>query len=152
MRRSVALPHMVDAAGISCSYKDGLLRIQVPIMPPILSHDDDHTIRVDKLQQELKDSEELVSEFESKLAEHKTTAAVLHLHVCNLKPTGAQYLTRGGGVMGCEVWGYVAGAAICVHGDTESGCIRGDEAHSALPSGFSGLACRAAPSLLVGGH
>ena len=75
MRRSVALPHMVDAAGISCSYKDGLLRIQVPIMPPILSHDDDHALRVDKLQQELKDAEELVSEFESKLAEHKAKAA-----------------------------------------------------------------------------
>ena len=75
MRRSVALPHMVDATGISCSYKDGLLRIHVPIMLPILSHDDDHTVRVDKLQQELKEAEELVSEFESKLDEHKAKAA-----------------------------------------------------------------------------
>ena len=74
-QRSIALPHMVDKDGVTCSYKDGLLRILVPIKPPSLPTDDQLSTRVTTLEQELHEAEARVSEFESKLAEYKTQAA-----------------------------------------------------------------------------
>ena len=66
---------MVDKDGVTCSYKDGLLRILVPIKPPSLPTDDQLSTRVTTLEQELHEAEARVSEFESKLAEYKTQAA-----------------------------------------------------------------------------
>ena len=74
-QRSIALPHMVDKDGVTCSYKDGLLRILIPIKPPSLPTDDQLSTRVTTLEHELQDAEARVSEFESKLAEYKTQAA-----------------------------------------------------------------------------
>ena len=54
MDKLLTLPQLVDGAGITCSYQDGLLRIVVPMAPPTL--DDEHRELIAALEQEHKDA------------------------------------------------------------------------------------------------
>ena len=52
--QQLTLPQPVDTAGITCTYRDGLLRIQVPIVAPALG--DDHRELMAALEQEANDA------------------------------------------------------------------------------------------------
>ena len=73
MHRSVTLPQLVDAAGITCTYQDGLLRIEVPAQAPAL--DEEEHARMEALRQEVHDAAAHVAELEKKLREGRTKAA-----------------------------------------------------------------------------
>jgi HSP20 family molecular chaperone IbpA len=73
MHRSVTLPQLVDAAGITCTYQDGLLRIEVPAQAPAL--DEEEHGRMEALRQEAQDAAAHVAELEKQLREGRTKAA-----------------------------------------------------------------------------
>ena len=73
---------MVDKDGITCSYKDGLLRILVPMKPPSMPTDDQLSTRVTTLEQELKDAEARDSVSSSLNTRHRLP---LHTRPCALK-------------------------------------------------------------------
>ena len=54
MERSLTLPQAVCNSGISCSYRDGLLRVIIPIQGP--SIDSEQRARVDTAEQAVKDA------------------------------------------------------------------------------------------------
>jgi HSP20 family molecular chaperone IbpA len=68
----LALPQPVDTAGITCTYQNGLLRIQVPIVAPALG--DDHRELMAALEQEAKDAETKVVELAQQLKEQQAKA------------------------------------------------------------------------------
>ena len=70
--QTLALPQPVDTAGITCTYQNGLLRIQVPIVTPALG--DDHRELMAALEQEAKDAETKVVELAQQLKEQQTKA------------------------------------------------------------------------------
>ena len=70
--QTLALPQPVDTAGITCTYQNGLLRIQVPIVAPALG--DDHRELMAALEQEAKDAETKVVELAQQLKEQQTKA------------------------------------------------------------------------------
>ena len=72
MHRSVSLPQLVDADGVTCSYRDGLLRIDIPVQAPPAAEDD---TRVDALKHEAEEAQNRVAEAEKKLVEYRTQAA-----------------------------------------------------------------------------
>jgi HSP20 family molecular chaperone IbpA len=73
MHRSVTLPQLVDAAGITCTYQDGLLRIEVPAQAPAL--DEEEHGRLEALQREAQDADAQVAELEKQLREGRIKAA-----------------------------------------------------------------------------
>jgi HSP20 family molecular chaperone IbpA len=73
MRRSVTLPQLVDAAGITCTYQDGLLRIEVPDQAPAL--DEEEHGRMETLRREVQNAAAHVAELEKQLREGRTKAA-----------------------------------------------------------------------------
>ena len=72
LNTTLALPQPVAADGITCSYQDGLLRIEVPIASPTL--DKDHLDVIAALESEAKCAAEQVLELEQQLKEHKAKA------------------------------------------------------------------------------
>jgi len=68
----LSLPQPVDTAGITCTYQNGLLRIQVPIVAPGLG--DDHRELMAALEQEAKDAETKVVELAQQLKEQQAKA------------------------------------------------------------------------------
>jgi len=68
----LALPQPVDTAGITCTYQNGLLCIQVPIVAPALG--DDHRELMAALEQEAKDAETKVVELAQQLKEQQAKA------------------------------------------------------------------------------
>jgi hypothetical protein len=72
MERSVNLPQLVDSCGITCTYQDGLLRIEIPIQAPSL--DDEHRTLVARLEQDAADAGAQVAELAKQLREQKAKA------------------------------------------------------------------------------
>ena len=72
MDKSLTLPQLVDGAGITCSYQDGLLRIVVPMAAPTL--DDEHRELIAALEQEHKDAATQVASLQQQLREQKEKA------------------------------------------------------------------------------
>lgn len=72
MDQTLALPQPVDTAGITCTYQDGLLRVQVPIVAPALG--DDHRELMAALEQEAKDAETKVVQLAQQLREQHAKA------------------------------------------------------------------------------
>ena len=70
--QQLTLPQPVDTAGITCTYRDGLLRIQVPIVAPALG--DDHRELMAALEQEANDAAAQVAELAQQLKEQKAKA------------------------------------------------------------------------------
>ena len=68
----LSLPQPVDTAGITCTYQNGLLRIQVPIVAPALG--DDHRELLAALEQQAKDAETKVVELAQQLKEQQAKA------------------------------------------------------------------------------
>jgi hypothetical protein len=87
MKRSIALPQLVDVSDVKCNYQDGLLRIEIPIQAPRLEEEDQ--TRIATLEEEAKEAAKHVTELERKLRECKSKAhaaqsalrsAQLHVH------------------------------------------------------------------------
>ena len=72
IERSVNLPQLVDSGGITCTYRDGLLRIEIPIQAPSL--DDEHRTLVARLEQDAADAGAQVAELAKQLREQKAKA------------------------------------------------------------------------------
>ena len=72
MERSVALPQLVDSAGIAATYRDGLLRVEIPIQPPAAG--DEQRARMAALEQEAKDADARVEELCRQLTELRAKA------------------------------------------------------------------------------
>lgn len=70
--KTLTLPQPVAADGITCSYQDGLLRIEVPIVAPTI--DSEHHDLVTALESEVKSAAAHVVELEQQLKEHKAKA------------------------------------------------------------------------------
>ena len=76
MERSVALPQLVDSAGIAATYRDGLLRVEIPIQPPAAG--DEQRARMAALEQEAKDADARVEELCKQLPELRAKARDAH--------------------------------------------------------------------------
>ena len=72
MERSVNLPQLVDDCGITCTYQDGLLHIEIPIQAPSL--DDEHSTLVARLEQDAADAGAQAAELAKQLREQKAKA------------------------------------------------------------------------------
>jgi HSP20 family molecular chaperone IbpA len=76
LQRSVALPQLVDSAGIATTYRDGLLRVEIPIQPPAAG--DEQSARMAALEQEAKDADARVEELCKQLTELRAKARDAH--------------------------------------------------------------------------
>jgi len=77
MDKLLTLPQLVDGAGITCSYQDGLLRIVVPMAAPTL--DDEHRELIAALEQEHKDAAAQVASLQQQLRQQKEKAIETHM-------------------------------------------------------------------------
>ena len=101
----MALPQLVDSANIAAIYRDGLLRVEIPIQSPAAG--DEQRARMAVLEQEAKDADARVEELCKQLTELRAKARDAHQAVRTEKVEAARALQMSRHALAIEapLWG-----------------------------------------------
>jgi len=75
LEKSLTLPQPVDDTGITCSYSDGLVRIEIPIVAPV---DTEREQELAKLQEDLSEAAAQLATFEQQVREQREKVQAAH--------------------------------------------------------------------------
>lgn len=90
--KSLELPQLVDAAGIICSYTEGLLRVEIPIADP--APDTEHETLMAKLQEDKTSAVDQLSVCEQRVKECKDAVRATHAALRTAKAAAGPTLAR----------------------------------------------------------